>query len=243
MKPEVVTTNDLSQIALPFGPYDDTCFSSFVGESNAKTAQILEEHIRSEEEAFVYLAGPEGSGKTHLAISVLKVYEELDMTSAYLSLPSLVQAAGADLAGAYEAFKGYDALVIEDLQKVLPNPRLESFLFNLFNELKVSMRHMLVTANCSVSQLNLTLPDLVSRYNSGLSLRLNSMSDNEKQEIFRQVARVRGLEVSADVSAYIIRRSGRHLGALLDLLNALDKASWVEKQKLSIPFVKKTLGW
>lgn len=242
---EASKTADLTQLALPFAPSDDISFSSFVGETNLKAAQILERQVRSGQDGFIYLAGPEGSGKTHLAMSALNIYEELGLSAAYLSLPSLLQVAGADLSGAYDAFKHYDALVIEDVKQVLPSQNFETLLFNLFNELKVSMKQMLVTSSCSVSQLNLSLPDLASRYRSGLSLRLSAMCDHEKQEVLSELARTRGLDLSAEVTAYIIRRSGRDLGALLKILNDLDKACWIhkQKQKLSIPFVKKTLAW
>ena len=46
-----------------------------------------------------------------------------------------------------------------------------------------------------------------------------------------------------DVAAFVIRRSERNLGQLLQVLDTLERASLVEQRKLTVPFVKKVLGW
>ena len=42
---------------------------------------------------------------------------------------------------------------------------------------------------------------------------------------------------------YIASRAPRGMEALLGLLDALDSASLVEQRALSIPFIKRVLGW
>ena len=46
-----------------------------------------------------------------------------------------------------------------------------------------------------------------------------------------------------EVANYIIGRAPRSLAQLIELLNRLDSSSLIEQRALTIPFVKKALGW
>lgn len=230
------------QLALPFPQSTDACFENYAGDANATAATMLAAFVSGRKEPFVYIAGPSGSGKTHLAIAALKRYESQQVHATYLSLPSLEHLDEEVLLEASDTFGDYDAVILDDVRPGSLSAAQERFVFNLYNRV-TSHGQLLVFASCAVPQLALNLPDLASRLNAGLSLRLQALADDEKERVFRAVAAQRGLAVSADVSAYIIRRSGRDLRELLGVLDVLDKASWVEKQKLSIPFIKKVMAW
>ena len=204
---------------------------------------MLVKFVDDARESFLYVSGPSGSGKTHLAIAALKQYEAKGVKATYLSMHSLQQIAESSLTDALEAFSGYDAVIFDDIERDALQPAYEKFVFNLYNDLVSSGSQFLVFANCAVSQLNLSLPDLGSRFGAGVSLRLRGLEDAEKEHIFRVSAQERGLKVGAELSSYIMRRSGRNMSELMKVLELLDQASWVEKQKLSIPFVKKIMAW
>ena len=231
------------QLALPFESSGEATFANFIGDENRHVARMLEQFVNDSGEPFVYVSGPAGSGKTHLAIAALKQFEANGVEATYLSMHSLGQLPEDSLTDALEAFSGYESVVLDDLERDSLLPFQERFLFNLYNYLLASGSRILVFSNCAVSQLGLSLPDLVSRFGAGLSLRLRSLTDIEKEQLFRDSARERGLKVGSDLSSYIMRRSGRDLNELMKVLDLLDQASWVEKQKLSIPFVKKIMAW
>jgi DnaA-homolog protein len=56
-------------------------------------------------------------------------------------------------------------------------------------------------------------------------------------------ARNRGMELGDSVADYILTRAERKLGALMSILDELDKSSLEQKRKLTVPLVKSTLGW
>jgi len=72
---------------------------------------------------------------------------------------------------------------------------------------------------------------------------LVSLIDQEKEALLRDLAIQKGLRLEEEVSSYIIKRSGRNLSELVDVLDILDQASLVENRKLTVPFVKKILQW
>ena len=91
--------------------------------------------------------------------------------------------------------------------------------------------------------LDVILPDLRSRLAWGIVYRLAPADDGEKAEILRFRAARRGLQMPEEVASYITARAPRSTDKLLALLDTLDRALLAEQRALSIPFVKKALGW
>ena len=52
-----------------------------------------------------------------------------------------------------------------------------------------------------------------------------------------------GLHLTDEVGHFILTRGTRSMSALFDLLERLDQASLQAQRKLTIPFLKETLGW
>ena len=72
---------------------------------------------------------------------------------------------------------------------------------------------------------------------------LPAVDDQTRAAILRFRAERRGLVLSPEVAAYILARAERSLDGLLQLLATLDEASLQQGRKLSLKFVKQTLGW
>ena len=92
------------------------------------------------------------------------------------------------------------------------------------------------------TELPLALPDLVSRLAWGPVFALPPLDDERRQELLVQRAALRGLSMPREVASYLISRAPRGATELVILLEKLDKASLEAQRKLSIPFVKATLG-
>ncbi len=72
-----------------------------------------------------------------------------------------------------------------------------------------------------------------------------SLTDDEKLRALQLRASRRGLHLSPTRSGRLLpgTRGSRGMSALFDLLDQLDQASLQAQRKLTIPFVKETLGW
>jgi len=98
-----------------------------------------------------------------------------------------------------------------------------------------------VSASAAPTQIDIQLPDLVTRLSWGVSYQLQSLSDDGKRIALQQRATQRGLQLPDDVVQFVLRRSLRDMNSLFELLDKLDVASLVEQRKLTIPFVKQYL--
>jgi len=73
--------------------------------------------------------------------------------------------------------------------------------------------------------------------------QLTALDDAGRADALESMARQRGFSVSEDVATYILNRSGRDLNSLKAVIERLDLQSLQEKRLITIPFVKKVMGW
>ena len=130
---------------------------------------------------------------------------------------------------------------IDDIDAIAADSAWEEALFDGFNRLREADKRFIITAIKPAQQSNIQLLDLKSRLHSGLSLQLQILTDEEKQQALMMAAKQRGFILSQAVVQYLLTHYGRSQAALFDMLSALDKASLEQQRKLTIPFVKQVL--
>ena len=252
-------TSPTVQLFLPVQMRLEKRFDNYLGNENQAIIQCLKEYIEKRDETLIFLVGPKSVGKTHLLSSSIAHYEDVyssDTECSYFSLSELSandlfdrQEEGSYFSDLLDYFESFNFLALDDIDiwlnsfKDLQKREAELFIFNLFNHYKMNGKQLMVTSSCSPARLNINLKDLESRLKSGLLLTLSEISDIEKTRLLTSLAKLKGFLMDDDVSAFILKRSGRDIPALLKIINDLDKATLIEKRKLTVPFVKKVLNW
>lgn len=254
------------QLYLPVQIKLENKFEHYLGHANSQAVDALKLFIDQSTETLLFLVGPEAVGKTHLLSAALHYFDEKNSFGNSHSEPMQESQAGyfslAELDGEsldqnaldeLSVFlEGYDFLALDDLDLWLEsfesdhsNTRAlaERFLFVLFNYFKEHHKQLLIASKTVPAHLNIHLNDLKSRLASGLLVTMTKLNDHEKDQLIRASAKIRGFLLDDEVSAYILKRSGRDLPNLLNILEKLDQASLIEKRKLTVPFVKKILNW
>lgn len=248
------TNSPTVQLYLPVQTRLEKSFDHFLGSANLALIDCLKAHCLSNSETLVFLVGPPLVGKTHLLSSSVQYFEEHSpegQVGSYFSLTELLgqalsEAFLTDLLGYLE---GFNFLALDDLDDWLsqidPQSRAaaELFLFNLFNHFKMNGKRLIIASKCTPSRLPIDLKDLRSRLMSGLLVTVKALDDVEKKQLICDLARLKGFALADDVSAYILKRGGRDIASLLNILDDLDKATLIEKRKLTVPFVKRILNW
>ena len=254
------------QLTLPVQLKHDATFDNFYGEANLKAASLLKYAIETHSETLVYLSGPNGAGKSHLMCAAISLVEHLNKPDArlkdedaqfesersicYFSLDEICTSFEEEnkIIEFFSSLEIYKFLVLDNIDIWLESDKKqraikERCLFNLFNNFKISGHQLILSAKVVPSRLNILLPDLFSRIQSGLLLRLHALCDEQKEVLLQVIAKQKGLFLEDGVTAYILKRSGRNLNDLLSVLEKLDHASLTEKRKITIPFTKKIFNW
>lgn len=235
-------TASAQQLVLPIGIRSDAGFDNFFGQHAVRCTESLRRSLEDQNETLIWITGPRDAGKSHLAAACLAHLDMQGRSAFYMGLGE-VEGDVSWLEYFVEDVQAPEVLILDDIQEWLNGEVQEMALFRLFNHFKISRRQLLVTANAPPARLDISLADLASRLRSGHMLTLPQPNDEDKQQVLIQVAQERGMHMPADVAAFIIRRSERNLGQLLLVLDKVERASLVEQRKLTVPFVKKVLGW
>ncbi|WP_120993416.1 DnaA regulatory inactivator Hda [Stutzerimonas urumqiensis] len=234
----------MNPVQLPLGVRmrDDATFANFYPGANAAALGYVERLCEPDAawaDQLIYLWGKAGVGRSHLLQAACLRIEERGLRAIYLPLGELA-AHGTQL---LDDLEGSDLVCLDDLDTVAGEPHWEEALFHLFNRLRDSGRRLLLAARCAPRELPIQLADLQSRLTLALVFQLKELSEEDKLRALQLRASRRGLNLSDDVGRFILTRGARSMSALFGLLDELDHASLQAQRKLTIPFLKETLGW
>lgn len=186
----------------------------------------------------LYLAGPGGVGKTHLLLATCAAAEAGGRRAAYLPL---VAAAGR-LREALQALEGNDVIALDGIEAVAGNREDEIALFDAHNRARAARVTLVYAAREIPDALGLTLPDLRSRLGQCTRITLLPLDDAGRRDVLLQRAQRRGLVLEDAALDWLLKRVGRDLGGLATLLDKLDRASLAAQRRVTVPFLKQTLG-
>lgn len=207
-------------------------------DSVAPAAAAIESALGGLDHGLIYLHGPADSGRSHLLQSVC--HQAPAGEALYLPLSEMVPVQPEELLANIEGMRW---LCLDDVQSIAGQTHWEEQLFHLYNRCLTTGTQWLVAGDQPPLGIGLGLADLASRLASGALFQLPRFSDSEKAVILTFRARQRGMELTTDVAQYILQRAPRGLTELMGILDRLDRESMVAQRRLSIPFVRQTLGW
>ena len=167
------------------------------------------------------LYGPAGSGKTHLG---------------------RIWAARAD-ASLHDTLPAPDALRGNALIENIDRAADQALLFHLLNYSKERGQCLLLTSRSAPSQLPFTLPDLTSRLLALPAASIHAPDDEALAAAIRKQFADRQLKVEDEVIAYILARMERSFAYAAETVETLDRAALSERRAVTVPFLKRVMGW
>ena len=173
------------------------------------------------------LAGPEGSGKSHLAAIFARNSGATVLRGDHLdhaSVPVLAQGR---------------ALVLEDCDRFPPE---EVALFHLINLARETGLFIVLTARGAPDSWKIRTPDLLSRLRLQPLLELAEPDDGLLGALFIKHFADRQISVEANVVTYAMARVERSYAAVQTLVSALDRQSLIRKKPVTRALVAEFLG-
>lgn len=164
----------------------------------------------------VVLAGPVGSGKSHLAAIWAGEADAVIVPAAELAEHPGIAARGN--------------LVIED---AAPETLDEEALFHTFNQMLAAGHYLLVTSRSFPSAWMVELKDLQSRLRLAHLVELSEPDDELLSAIIVKLFADRQLEVSSQTVSYLVARMERSMEAAGRLVSWLDREALARGRKIN----------
>lgn len=170
----------------------------------------------------VILAGPTGSGKTHMA----QIWQE--KTGALLVDPSNISAAVQERAI-------IQPMLIEDIGDVTLD---ETGLFHLINSVRQHAAQgpgpsLLMTSRLWPVAWGVKLPDLASRLKAATVVEIAAPDDMLLTYVIHKLFADRQVEVEPHVVSYLVSRIERSLNAAIKVVDQLDRVALEQKSRIT----------
>ncbi|QPC93837.1 DnaA regulatory inactivator HdaA [Mesorhizobium sp. INR15] len=175
--------------------------------------------------AVVVLAGPAGSGKTHLA-------------SIWRSRANAV-AVEARHIGDCIATLGSRPAAIDDVDTGVID---EQGLFHLINAVRGANSQLLLTARRFPSAWGVALPDLASRLKAAATVEIHEPDDLLLAGVITKLFADRQVEVEPHVVQYLVRRIERSLATAMRVVERLDRTALERKTPITRALAAETVS-
>jgi DnaA-homolog protein len=164
---------------------------------------------------FLYVWGPQGSGRTHLVASL----------GGQGGVPNYRRPAGL--------YAVDDVHLLDDAG--------QAALFALINEIRADRAaRLFATGNAPPAHLTLR-PDVRSRLAWGLALPLHPLTESDKADALRTQAAHFGARLSPDLIPYLLAHFPRDMRTLAAALEALDAYALKRRRPLTVPLLREWL--
>jgi DnaA family protein len=137
--------------------------------------------------------------------------------------------------------ENYEIVCLDNIDALAGREDWERVFFNFFNQHRDRKHRLILSASRPPSALTFKLPDLQTRINWGLSLKIKAHDDDDKIAALTYKAKQMGFEIAPQVARFLLNHYDRNLTSLWTMLDKLDCASLAAKRKLTIPFLKQIL--
>ena len=225
----------MSQLALPLKLQDHAVFESFWPAGNDALVAYLSELAASGDGPGCWVWGAAATGKTHLLQAVC---ERPADRAVYVPL-AMLSGSGP---GILDGLSSRQFVCLDDVHVAAGDAGWELALFNLYNQVAEAGGIVVATAIAAPRECRFELADLASRFSMLPAFRLTALDESGRIKALQLRARHRGLDLPDDTANFLLKRRKRDMATLYALLDQLDTAALEAKRRLTIPFVKETLG-
>lgn len=183
-------------------------FDNFVvGEFNKEAHQAAQYVAQHGGKMFnpLFIYSHAGLGKTHLLHAIANEVLKTRMPNAnilYISADELVSeyvkfiTDGSNGQTIEDYFKGVDILLLDDVQMLKGKVKSQELLFNVYKDLMNKDKRIIITSDRQPSDLKDIEERLVSRFNQGLTVKINEIDRNSCIEILKEKIIQSGLDIN-----------------------------------------------
>ncbi|MEA4980401.1 MAG: chromosomal replication initiator protein DnaA [Petrimonas sp.] len=251
-----------AKVPSPFDRVEPSAFDSqinskytfnnfFEGESNRLARTAAEAvGLNPAKTAFnpLFVYGKSGVGKTHLCHAVgskvLELYPDKKVLyiTAHLFKVQYTDARRFNTINDFINFyQSIDVLIIDDIQEVSGLEKTQNTFFHIFNHLHQNNKQLVMTSDCSPTEMQGMEERLLTRFRWGLSSKLERPDKDLRKKILKHKILTDGLTISDQVIEFIAENVTENVRDLEGVIVSLMAHSIINNREIDISLARRVM--
>lgn len=202
----------------------------------------------------IYLYGIDGTGKTHLLMATAHMLRAQGYSVAYARAETFTEHVvtairAGEMSLFRQSYRNADVLIVDDVHLFANKWATQEELFHTFNTLHTAGKQIILSADCSPSELQNVEPRLVSRFEWGIVLPLELLKHEELSRMLHTKAAALNFQVNQKIIDFLLetftsspKALSRSLEALVLRTHMHETGMHLSPTQLTIPFVQHQLS-
>lgn len=196
----------------------------------------------------LYLYGDRGMGKTHLLMAIGNHVSETqpEKKLAFLNGREFVQKTGEDdsieFTPTLHRLLKADYFLLDNVDLISGNQAAQEKLYHIYNTSREKNNITVFAGRCGPETLAATEPYLKSRFLWGVTAKIKPIDDAAMEKIIIKLGNDSGLSVPEKTIKFLLTQIPRNFTSIKSTVEKINRESFVQKKKASIPLVKEALN-
>lgn len=206
--PDKESAADIPKFSISFDELDPHCtFEHFISTDASAFAFKLLCKTVEELNTYnpIYLHGGTGSGKTHLLMAVAHALRAKKISAVYTRAETFTEHVvtairAGEMSLFRQSYRNADVLLIDDVHVFGRKIATQEELFHTFNTLHLAGKQIILSANCTPSELTFIEPRLVSRFEWGIVIPIEAPS----REILKTIIKAKASAFNCSIPPQVV---------------------------------------
>ena len=229
------------QLLLNFPAHPEFNFSNFVVSIGSRLAFDAAMNFCSEDHALyqsLFIFGQKNLGKTHLLLSIGNHVAEKGAKALYIQ--------GTDfsnkvITSTQTQLMDVDYFLLDDIEQLTSSKLAQEKLYLIYNTIIEKGGKVAFTSRSSPEKIENQESYLTSRFQSGMLTEIKPIDDDTTAKIIKKLALDINLILPENIIHFLLSRIPRDFSSIKDSVSALNRESYLQKKKVTLSLVKKTL--